>query len=74
MDTGLGSSGLRRKVEGLLDCESGEVYVVFGAILDITTVVRGNLSGCKGVIVPVTGDRVEFLRLVGESFEESAAA
>jgi hypothetical protein len=51
--------------DGLLDGEGGEVDVVFRAVLDVTSVVRGDGVGGEGVVGDGAVEGVVFGALVG---------
>ncbi len=62
------------EVERLPDGEGGEVDIVFGTVLDVATVVLGELRGGEGVVVHVTVDVMKLAALVSQTFEESATS
>ena len=46
------------------------MYIVFRAILNVTTEMFRDLAWCKRVVVDIAFDSVELLSLIGENFEK----
>lgn len=61
------------EVKRLLDSHSGEVIIVFGAVLDVPAVMFANLFWSERVIVDVSFNGVVFASVVGEDFEKGGA-
>ena len=49
------------------------MYIVFRAILNVTTEMSRDLAWCKRVVVDVAFDSVEFFSLISKDFEKSTA-
>ena len=67
-------SSASSEAEGLVDSKSGEVNVVFGAILHVSAVVPLDLLRGEGVVPNFTFNRVEILPLICEDFQQCAAS
>ena len=64
-DPGLWRPRFGSEIKCLLDGQGREMYVVFRAVLNVTTIVLGNFFGCKGIVVDITLDGVILVALIG---------
>lgn len=67
-------TSLSRKLDCFLDGQGGEMDVVLGGILDIPTIVSGDICGGERIIVNITLDVMVCVALVREHLEERCAS
>lgn len=53
-DSRLRGASFGGKIESLLDCEGGEVNVIFRAVLNVAAIMASDIGGSERVIVDVS--------------------
>ena len=64
---------LCREAKSLVDCEGGEMDVVFGTVLHVPAIMRLDLFGRERIVPHFSLDLMVLLPLIGQCFEEGAA-
>ncbi len=70
----LRSTRLHRKSEGLFNCQGREMHIIFGAVLNIATIMFRKFLRRKGVVMDFALYRVVLLPLIRKCLEECTAA
>ena len=64
---------LCREAKSLVDCEGGEMDIVFRAVLHVTTVMRLDLFGRERIVPHFSLNLMVFLPLICQCFKQRAA-